>query len=320
MFVLPGCQRLIFFIFSQPVQLSTHIIRFRIYCNNYPGLGRKLCCILFFHVDNVDRNMQQHILERVKDATVAMAILNDDDPKKPFTIVGSGFCIHSRGIVVTCEHVLRAFLTKPSQGRIAEVTKQKPGGPKTQFDVYTAIPHAIFYNSKQFSDKLLMFPVRVDISMSKTNFDLGMIRLHVHKAFKDGFPFIEIGDYSDVYEGMEVWTCGFPLGNYMYEQLGTVTSSFTKGIISSIIPTPGVAQEHLGGFQLNLTATHGNSGGPVFSPETGKVFGVLQRGVRGHNGSLLQGITKAEPIYPIFEHGSLTSMLEAPVGKIPDRD
>ena len=166
----------------------------------------------------------------------------------------------------------------------------------------------------------MAFPVPTDIVIAKTNFDLGMIRLHKHVAFKDGFPYLEIGDYSDVYEGMEAWTCGFPLGNYLLDQLGTVTSSFTKGIVSSIIPAQGAALEHLKGFQLNITATHGNSGGPVFFPETGKVFGVLQKGVRGQNGNFLQGITKAEPIYPVFEHDSLNRILKAPVGKIPVND
>jgi S1-C subfamily serine protease len=157
----------------------------------------------------------------------------------------------------------------------------------------------------------------MDIAISKTNFDLGLIRLHRHPAFKDGFPQLEVGNYSDVYEGMEVWTCGFPLGSYLQKKIGTITSSFTKGIISSIIPSPGTSLEHLKGYQLNLTATHGNSGGPVFSPDTGKVYAVLQRGVSDPNGNIVQGITRAEPIYPIFEHDSLSRILGTAVGKIP---
>ncbi len=116
---------------------------------------------------------------------------------------------------------------------------------------------------------------------------------------------------------MEIATCGFPLGNRLGDQIGTLTSSFTRGIVSSIIPASGVPEEHLKGFQLNLTATHGNSGGPVFSLRSGKVFGVLERGVRGTDGELLQGLVKAEPIYPVLDHDSLKRMIEAPTGQVP---
>jgi S1-C subfamily serine protease len=106
-----------------------------------------------------------------------------------------------------------------------------------------------------------------------------MLRVLPHTAFPSGYPALESEDYEAVTEGDEVGTCGFPLGNYLHEQLGTVTSSFTTGVISSIISSPGVGKEVVKGLQLGLTATHGNSGGPMFSLASGKVFGVLQRGV-----------------------------------------
>lgn len=261
--------------------------------------------------------MKKDVLESIKVATVAMASVDISNKNKPFTILGTGFCIHPKGIVITCEHVLSAFMDRPIHEQIAEAAEAKQDSESHLINIRTLIPHAIFYDSKRSPHKLFVFPVPMDIAMAMTDFDLGMIRLQPHPAFNNGFPQIEVGDYSDVYEGMEVWTCGFPLGSHLQERLGTITSSFTKGIISSIIPSPNTAQEHLKGFQLNLTATHGNSGGPVFSPETGRVYGVLQLGVRGLDGNFLQGITKAEPIYPVFEHNSLTRILAAPVGKIP---
>ena len=61
------------------------------------------------------------------------------------------------------------------------------------------------------------------------------------------------------------WATAQDINMKLHDQIGTVTSSFTKGMISSIIPAHGVAREHVRGFQLDLTATNGNSGGPVFS-------------------------------------------------------
>jgi hypothetical protein len=82
-------------------------------------------------------------------------------------------------------------------------------------------------------------------------------------------------------------------------------------MISSIIPIHGVPRDHLTGFQLDLTATNGNSGGPVFSVPSGKVFGVLQRGVQHpESGDIVQGITKAEPVYPVFENGLIERLLK----------
>ena len=133
-----------------------------------------------------------------------------------------------------------------------------------------------------------------------TNYDLAVIYIKKHVAFASGFPFVEIENYDEICEGNEIGTCGFPLGNYLYEQIGTITSSFTTGVISSIIPSQGCNKEYLKGFQLGITATHGNSGGPVFSISSGKVFGVLQGGVFHNKGEILQGIAKAEPVYPVL--------------------
>ena len=81
-------------------------------------------------------------------------------------------------------------------------------------------------------------------------------------------------------------------------------------MISSIIPAPGVARENVTGFQLDATATNGNSGGPVFSLTSGKVFGVLQGGAMHPDGYPI-GLTKAEPIYPLFENDLVARMAAA---------
>jgi serine protease Do len=262
--------------------------------------------------------MKKETVNRVKAATVAMATLNEGDQRQPYTILGTGFCVHSRGMIITCEHVLSAFMDKSVHKYIAETASPgHEGVDHREMDMRTQIPYAIFYRPGASAEKLTIIPSRVDIAMATTDYDLGLVRLHSHAAFPSGYPTLEVQEYAEIYEGMEIATCGFPLGNHLQEQLGTVTSSFTKGILSSVIPCSGAPIEHLKGFQLNLTATHGNSGGPVFSPDTGKVFGVLQRGVSGHDKTIIQGLTKAEPIYPVFKHDSLNRMLDTPVGKIP---
>jgi hypothetical protein len=88
---------------------------------------------------------------------------------------------------------------------------------------------------------------------------------------------------------------------------------------SSVIPSRGVAKEYLRGFQLNIAATHGNSGGPVFSLSTGKVFGVLAEGLPSPTGAVVPGIVKAEPIYPVLQHDSVNRMKVASIEDMPRR-
>jgi S1-C subfamily serine protease len=210
--------------------------------------------------------MSSSVSELVKKATVAIvAELHNALPKRPFTIIGSGFCIDPLGIVVTCEHVFKAFL--PTQGV----------NPGTLFKL--TAPQAMFYGGRE-GTQLRIHPIPARRVGVVRGYDLAAMRLGSHPAYPDGYPTLPIADYGELHEMMEIATCGFPLGEVLQNQLGTVTSSFTKGMISSIIPAQGVDLKHLGGFQLDLTATNGNSGGPVFCLDSGKVFGVLQRGRR----------------------------------------
>ena len=75
--------------------------------------------------------------------------------------------------------------------------------------------------------------------------------------------------------------------------------------------------DYLKGFQLNLFATHGSSGGPVFIYESGRVFGAVESNVVGRDGKSVQGLVKAAPIYPVLEHDSVRRMLDTPLGQIP---
>jgi hypothetical protein len=248
------------------------------------------------------------IYETIKRATVAIVAMHPHKlPAKPFTIVGSGFCIHPEGIIVTCEHVFRPFVDPDGYQRVMQAISNDNSAP---IDLKSVVPHAVFH-SRVVGTEVHMIPVPIVNATTKTNFDLTVLKLHPHAALAHNFPTLEIADYSEIHEMMEVGTCGYPLGDILQQQIGTVTSSFTKGMISSIIPAPNVARGQVRGFQLDLTATNGNSGGPVFSLATGKVMGVLQSGVMHPGGHPVQGLTKAEPIYPFFDHDLIERMLAA---------
>jgi len=253
------------------------------------------------------------VFEGVKKATVAIAALNTRESKQPFTIFGSGFCVDPSGVIITCRHVIESMMSKTVKQQTAEAP---PGQNKDQIrhlsPVTVIIPHAIFYDTTRSDENIIAIPARAQNITAKTDKDLGALQLLPHMSLPNGYPYLEVEDYTSISEGDDIGVCGFPLGNYLYDQLGTVTSSFTKGILSSIIPGPNVKLEHLDGFQLNVTATHGNSGGPVFSLNSGKVFGVLTLAVTHPTGGFVQGLVKAEPVYPVIERDFIQRLKGAP--------
>ena len=245
---------------------------------------------------------RKNLLEKIKSATVAIAYLNIADSKVPFTIVGSGFCIDASGVIITCRHVLEAMMSKTITEQINESKPSSTSnGPQSLSPGDVKQPHAIFYDIKRSRDQIFAIVAPMQNSISKTDKDLAALQLQDHASFPNGYPFLEIEDYKDVSEGDDIGICGFPLGNNLFDQLGTVTSSFTTGILSSIIPASNARLSDLIGFQLNITATNGNSGGPVYSMNSGKVFGVLTLGVIHPAGGVVQGLVKAEPVYPVVE-------------------
>jgi S1-C subfamily serine protease len=259
--------------------------------------------------------MEAH-LRQLKRATVALVLLHESREGVPFTIAGSGFCIDPRGVVVTCSHVLSAFMKQPIEKSLADAKRGEWDEPPGFFmDVVT--PHVLFFLTESEGVEMVGPLVRPASAMAKTSHDIGMLRLNPHPSFPDGFPYVSLAPYASVHEGMEVGACGFPFGNYLSKEVGAVGSSFTKGILSSVIPIADVQLEYLKGFQLNLFATHGSSGGPAFLYSTGEVFGAIESNVIGPDGKPVQGLVKAAPIYPLLEHQSVERMLGAPPGKIP---
>ncbi|MFT5710414.1 MAG: serine protease Do [Halioglobus sp.] len=106
------------------------------------------------------------------------------------------------------------------------------------------------------------------------------------KIVGPALPALTLGDSETVREGQEVAFTGFPIGVV----LGLYPATH-RGIISVITPiarpvetsrTLTAAQlkrmrDPFVTFQLDATAYPGNSGSPMFEPDTGRVIGVVNR-------------------------------------------
>lgn len=134
--------------------------------------------------------------------------------------------------------------------------------------------------------------------------DLALLRFEGAAA-----PAMQIGNSDSAREGQRVAFIGFPIGGAL--GFSPVTH---RGIISSItpaaMPTPTARQLNeatirsvragpFDVFQLDGTAYPGNSGGPLFDPDSGELLGVVNmvflKGSRESALSQPSGITYAIP-------------------------
>src|SRR4051794_38081317 len=92
-------------------------------------------------------------LATIKRATVAVAVMHDvispvPVRNPPFTILGSGFCVHEKGVVLTCKHVIEGFLTSNIADQMSRMKTDavvQEGGTMPVLKVKAYIPHALFY-------------------------------------------------------------------------------------------------------------------------------------------------------------------------------
>jgi len=123
-------------------------------------------------------------------------------------------------------------------------------------------------------------------------------------------PALRVADSEKVVEGQSIAFMGFPIGGAL--GFSPVTHrGFISSITAAALPTPSAQQlnskvirslrtgSSFDIFQLDGTAYPGNSGGPLFDPETGEVLGVLNmvfiKGTRESALSNPSGISYAIP-------------------------
>jgi hypothetical protein len=115
-----------------------------------------------------------------------MAVEMVEEALEPFTILGTGFCIHPRGIIVSCQHVFSAFMSKSVQEQIADIPKELEKKKFIPTDSGISIPHAVFFDTQYSKHKMQAIPAPMDIATIKTDYDIGMMRIQSSKAFPKG--------------------------------------------------------------------------------------------------------------------------------------
>lgn len=192
-------------------------------------------------------------ITRVKPSVVIVGTYKSTNSPR-FGLRGAGFVVGNGNLVVTNAHVLQ----QPAEEDVeADLVVQVRGG----------------------QNELQMRAVKV-LEVDRVH-DLALLRF-------DGpaLPVLRVRDSSSVQEGQAIAFMGFPIGGAL--GFSPVTH---RGMVSSIaaaaLPTPTAQQLNektirslrsgasFNIFQLDGTAYPGNSGGPLFDPDTGEVLGVV---------------------------------------------
>lgn len=215
-------------------------------------------------------------IKAVKPAVVAIGTFQK--LRSPSVIfMGTGFAVDDGLTIITNAHVVNGALKTTSDDTLGILSGK---GDATEFRPATI--------------------VAIDEEHDLARLRVGGIPL----------PVLELGNAANVYEGKSIAFTGFPLA------IGLGFHHAThRGYVSSITPVTQPAldarrlnpkvvaqlrREPFAIFQLDATAYPGNSGSPVYDPETGIVIGVINmvfiKGLKETAITSPSGITYAIPV------------------------
>jgi len=198
-----------------------------------------LLIIIFAPTFLLGQSLTKARIERLKHSVGKISI--DGNPS-----AGTGFFITDQGAVLTCWHVIEPALMKDSAGNMVGIRKiyiEMYDGQKKELQ----IPAAFFAN----------------LNKDAVSNDFCFL-LPPLNSFNIKVEFLKLGNFDDIEEGDEIYTCGYPLGlPYQFISRGTLS---TKYIDSTLVyRRPGLPEVKIkrSVALLDLTLNKGNSGGPI---------------------------------------------------------
>lgn len=170
-------------------------------------------------------------------------------------VLGTGFCVHPRGIIVTCQQVVDT---------LSDIIRQK--------NLPTASAVAVFMSYDRDGRGILNgIPCNRILAPGA---DIGLIELRPHTS---ALPTIAAGESYGVDVGEEIGICGYPLSgnNSLHGVRPAGTASFVqKGIISAILPSEFA--DDINELVISGPVFPGYVGSPVFRVNKPELVGVLK--------------------------------------------
>lgn len=186
------------------------------------------------------------------------------------------------GKLVTCAHVIESINSTQRDGYL--LVRSRRGN--------TVVLSHVKYR------KVLRY---VDPRTEKVNRNLDVAAVLV--VVKDrpelpyDVPYIRWGDSRNLGVGDRLMVGGYPLGTSLFlanaTHRGVIQPTFFEGILSQIIPAQNLSETRL--LQLSMPVEGGMSGGAVFDPETGEVYGMVFAGLNRREQDIPMPFTYAVP-------------------------
>lgn len=214
-------------------------------------------------------------LQSVKPGVVGVGVFNPSGSPRA-NLQGTGFAVLDGTYVVSCAHIFAKLLDSEKKET-----------------------HAVFVGRDR-----QMTVRRAKLLATDKARDLALLKIE-----GDPLPALTLGDSSRAREGWQLYFTGYPIGSV----LGLNPSTHRAGlaaIIPIFTPLPSAAQltvrtlkqakDAYEVFELDAIAYPGNSGSPVWHPDTGEVLGVLNsvyvKGAKEAALSAPSGISYAIPV------------------------
>lgn len=195
-------------------------------------------------VGQIEINKTAQRIMRVKEATVQ--ILIDDIPS------GTGFFIDVKGLIASNMHVIEAenLRVDSTSGKVlSKIEIRLNNGSKREVNIPEFFMRGDGYKIGKFYDFICLEQKDRDFAT----------------------PFLKLGDYSNLMEGDNIYTCGYPFG--------IKQPVFTTGIVSTKFKQYSIdSTNYRNAAWLDLSMNSGNSGGAVIlmknNPEDDEVVGI----------------------------------------------
>lgn len=249
------------------------------------SLFRFICCCTIAWLCNIGPASADisDTIQRIKPSIVAVGSFSRTASPQ-FNFRGTGFAVGNGRIIATNAHVVPEMLDQQAGTTVLAIQYRNAAGE---------------------------LAIRPATLLAKTpEHDLALLSIE-----GDALPTLELRNSDTVREGESIAFSGFPIGGAL--GYSTVTH---RGVISAITPIalPGANSQQLKEklvrrlrsgpfdvFQLDATCYPGNSGSPVFDPESGAVVGIINmvfiKGTREAALSQPSGISYALPANLLHE-------------------
>lgn len=215
-------------------------------------------------------NFNRDAIKDLKHSIVAIGLANSK--LEIVTILGTGFFIDPKGILITAKHVFDdCKTTQKYYSRVEKIETNiaafRPITTQTTLDFDKGLIKNI--KSIKFSFKNKIFPL----------FSIDLAYGLLATPFPDLNP-LSIEPPTKLETMNQIGMCGFPAGRHSLDTKGEhmglrFSSTFQLGRIGSLLPFDDAPNPY--GVQTDIIGVGGSSGSPLVDPATGSVLGLAQK-------------------------------------------